>query len=133
VYRERWWLHAERQTSLYAAISGLRRVLVISNVSKHFAVAFCDAEQVFDHNVSVFTFGQYSASAVLQSRIHDIWAEAFSSTLENRRGYRRSDCFETFPFPPGWENSERLENAGAAYDTCREAIISSSTSCLTEV
>jgi hypothetical protein len=133
VYRERWWLHAERQASLYAAISDLTRVLVISNVSKHFAIAFCDAEQVFDHNVSVFTFGQYSAFAVLQSRIHDIWAEAFSSTLENRRGYRRSDCFETFPFPPGWENSEVLENAGADYDAGRESIISSSSSCLTEV
>jgi hypothetical protein len=133
IYRERWWLHAERQTSLYASIAALERVLAISNVSKHFAVAFCDPAQIFDHNLTVFAFASYSALALLQSRVHDIWAEAFSSTLENRRGYRRSDCFETFPFPVEWEEKPELEEAGTAYDLHRDALIHAASTGLTKV
>ena len=29
--------------------------------------------------------------------------------------YTPSDCFETFPFPEGWETHSALEAAGKAY------------------
>ncbi len=40
-----------------------------------------------------------------------------SSTLEDRQGYRPSDCFETFPFPDCWDVDPALESIGRAYDT----------------
>jgi hypothetical protein len=40
---------------------------------------------------------------ILSSRIHCVWALAMGSTLENRPVYTSSVCFETFPFPAGFD------------------------------
>ena len=37
--------------------------------------------------------------------------------------YTPSDCFETFPFPPGWETNARLEEIGRAYYDFRAALM----------
>ena len=37
--------------------------------------------------------------------------------------YTPSDCFETFPFPDGWETHPALEAAGAAYYDFRAALM----------
>jgi hypothetical protein len=37
----------------------------------------------------------------LSSRIHVLWALAKGGTLEDRPVYNTTQCFETFPFPPG--------------------------------
>lgn len=37
--------------------------------------------------------------------------------------YTPSDCFETFPFPPGFETSPALEAAGQAYHDFRAALM----------
>jgi hypothetical protein len=63
------------------------------------------------------TFGvhyTFAAFAVLQSRIHEIWVHFTASTLEDRLGYRASDCFQTFPFPPTFESDQLLETSGAS-------------------
>ena len=51
----------------------------------------------------------------MQARTHELWVRFFSSTLEDRIGYRPSDCFETFPFPENWQTDPTLEAAGKAY------------------
>ena len=47
----------------------------------------------------------------------------FSSTLEDRLGYRPSDCFETFPFPNHWETDPTLEAIGKEYYEYRTALM----------
>jgi hypothetical protein len=37
--------------------------------------------------------------------------------------YAPSDCFATFPFPPGFEHAPALEAAGRAYHDCRAALM----------
>ena len=39
----------------------------------------------------------------------------FGSSLEDRLRYAPSDCFETFPFPPNFENRSQLEASGQSY------------------
>ena len=56
-----------------------------------------------------------SSFCILQSRIHEVWARFFSSTLKDDLQYAPSDCFETFPFPSGYESNPALEEAGKAY------------------
>jgi hypothetical protein len=56
-----------------------------------------------------------AALCVLQSRVHELWARFFASSLEDRLRYTPSDCFETFPFPPDFEHDPTLEAAGEAY------------------
>jgi len=98
-YRKLWWRFGELRPGLYAALAPLSRCLVTSAISKHRVFAFAPAEWVFSHNTYVFPTDQFSDFAVLQSRVHLPWAALLSSGLEERGGYRPSDCFETFPFP----------------------------------
>src|SRR5207249_2813719 len=57
------------------------------------------------------------------SSVHDVWSRFFSSSLEDRQGYRPSDCFETFPFPERFMSDSALEAAGRAYYEFRAALM----------
>jgi hypothetical protein len=111
--RERWWQYAEKALGLYEAISHLDRALVNPLYSSHLSFAFLLTRQVFTNKLNVLPFADYSTFCLLQSRVHERWARAFSSTLEDRLAYAPSDCFETFPFPS--TGASRLETAGKAY------------------
>jgi len=119
----RWWRHADSRPALYGAIAGLERVLANSQVSSRVQFAFCDAGAVFGHTANVFALDTYAAFCALQSRPHELWARFFGSSLEDRLRYTPSDCFETFPFPPGWTTDPALEAAGKAYYELRAALM----------
>jgi hypothetical protein len=119
----KWWMFARSAGDLYAAIAGLDRVLVNSQVSSHVQFAFLPARMVFAHTTNVFPFSTHAAFSVLQARPHEIWTRFFSSSLEDRLRYTPSDCFETFPFPENWENHPALEAAGEAYYDFRAALM----------
>jgi hypothetical protein len=78
---------------------------------------------VFAESLPVFPFARQPAFSVLQSRVHEIWARFFGSSLEDRLRYTPSDCFETFPFPDGWESIATLDAAGHAYYEFRAALM----------
>ena len=44
-------------------------------------------------------------------------------TLEDRQGYRPSDCFETFPLPAGYDENPILSRIGVAYHDFRAAMM----------
>jgi hypothetical protein len=67
------------------------------------------------HTINLFPIGTFAAFCALQSRVHEIWARFFASSLEDRLRYTPSDCFETFPFPEGFESNVALEAAGKEY------------------
>ena len=110
-----WWQHYHQAKDLYATIERLDRVLVNSQVSAHLQFAFLPTELVFAHTTYVFPFETYAAFCALQSRPHEIWARFFASSLEDRLRYTPSDCFETFPFPDGWNTHPELERIGTDY------------------
>jgi hypothetical protein len=114
-YRRLWWQFAERQPAMLDAISGLDRVMITSYVTAHLSFSFQPTDRVFSHSLAVFAFDAYSAFCVLQARPHEVWARFFSSSLEDRLRYTPSDCFETFPFPLGYEYNTALEEAGRIY------------------
>ena len=62
-------------------------------------------------------------SAAFSLELHEIWARFFSSSMKDDLRYAPSDCFETFPFPPGFETSPALETAGRAYHDHRAALM----------
>ena len=65
--------------------------------------------------MTIITLDQDAAFSLLQSRLHEAFASFLSSTLEDRQGYRPSDCFEPFPFPSNWETDPTLEAIGKTY------------------
>jgi hypothetical protein len=121
--KELWWQFIRPRPELQAAIAGLERVLVISQVTQHVAFTFLPAGMVYSHRLYVVAESRSSAFAVLQSSIHETWARFFGSSLEDRFMYATVDCFETFPFPEGWETHPALEAAGCAYYDFRAALM----------
>lgn len=118
-----WWQYWRPRRELYDAIDKLDRVLVNSLVSGHLSFAFQQPRQVFSHKLHVCGASSYSAFACLQSRVHEIWARFFSSSMKDDLNYSPSDCFETFPFPSDWLSNKSLERAGRDYYERRSKIM----------
>jgi hypothetical protein len=78
-------------------------------------MAFVPSTWVYSESLTVFTLDTDAAFAALQSRPHEVWARFFASSMKDDLRYTPSDCFETFPFPPGFETSPELEAVGQAY------------------
>ena len=123
--RERWWHYAEKRPGLYTAVAGLERrgVLAISRIGQHAAFTFLPSETVYAETTIVFPFDTHAALCALQSRVHEIWARFFGSSMKDDLRYTPSDCFETFPFPEDWETRPDLEAAGQAYHDFRTALM----------
>ena len=121
--KAKWWLWGRYTPALYSAIEGLDRVIVCPIVSNKISFAFLPARVVFSHKLTVFPFQSSSALCALHSNVHEIWARFFSSTMKDDINYSPSDCFETFPFPHGWEAHPTLEAAGMAYHEYRAAVM----------
>ena len=118
-----WWQMYHQARDLHGAIAGLERVLINSQVSAHLQFAFSPTDMVFAHTTYTYAFATYAAFCTLQSRPHETWARFFASSLEDRLRYTPSDCFETFPFPDGWETHPSLEAAGKTYYEHRAALM----------
>lgn len=111
-----WWRFGETTPALFKAIAPLDRVLITAcGASKYHSITFLSSGMVFSHALAVFALDTYTAFAILQSQIHELWSRFFGSSLEDRLRYTPSDCFETFPFPPNWENNPQLEAIGKEY------------------
>jgi hypothetical protein len=80
-------------------------------------------EAVFAQTLKVFAFDSNAAFGILQSRVHETWARFFGSSMKDDLRYTPSDCFETFPFPEGWETHPALEAAGRDYYEFRAALM----------
>jgi hypothetical protein len=115
---QKWWLFARPATDLYAAVSGMRRVVARSLTSTNFSTfSFVPTGIVFDQTLVVFALSQDAAFALLTSRVHECWAVFLGGTMKDDPRYNVKDCFRTFPLPPAWEGSEALEQTGR---TCFE-------------
>ena len=121
--RERWWHYAEKRPGLYETIAKLNRVLFHGFTCQHLQFAFLPKAIVYAGPHNVFPLTTYAAFCALQSRPHEIWARFFASSLEDRLRYTPSDCFDTYPFIPGWETNPSLEAAGQEYYEFRAALM----------
>ena len=121
--RERWWHYAEKRPGLYATVAGLERVLAISRVGQQAAFVFLPKDMVYAESMIILPFTTHAAFCALQSRPHEIWARFFGSSMKDDLRYTPSDCFETFPFPEGWETHPGLEAIGKAYYDFRAALM----------
>jgi hypothetical protein len=121
--RKNWWQFLRPRPELHAAIAGFPRVLV-TTLHQHFlAITFLRGDSVFSHALGVFAVDDFVRFGILQSRIHDVWARQFGSSMKDDLRYTPSDCFETFPFPVGWQESAGLDRVGRDYYGHRAALM----------
>jgi hypothetical protein len=126
------WQYWRPRPEMFAAVSGLSRVLVCSQISTHCVFAFLPSDWVFSHALNVFAFERYGAFAILQSRAHEIWVRVFGSSMKDDLRYTPTDCFETFPFPLGWKVNQVLEQIGKKYYEYRAELMERTDKGLTE-
>lgn len=130
--RIKWWQYAEKRPGLVKAIAPLNRVLVVARVGQHGLFTFLSNNMVFSEQLVVFPNEHNSFFCTLQSRIHEIWARFFSSSMKDDLRYAPSDCFETFPFPENWETNPTLETVGQTYYEYRAQLMVRNNQGLTE-
>ncbi len=113
--REKYWIYERTRHDLYKKIENLKNVLVASLHQPHWVIGRIPANVVFSHALGIFPFESYPPIAVLQSRIHELWARFLGSSMKDDLRYTPSDCFETFPFPKDYERNIHLDESGKAY------------------
>ncbi|NVZ08404.1 class I SAM-dependent DNA methyltransferase [Allochromatium humboldtianum] len=100
-YRRYWWRHGEPRIAMRAALEGLPRYLVTSEVAKHRTFVWLKSAILPDKRLIVIARADDTTFGILHSRFHELWSLRLGATLEDRPCYRPSTCFETFPFPDG--------------------------------
>ncbi len=91
--------------------------------SPHVCFTFLPSTWVYANKLGVIVFEDFSEFAILQSRIHEVWTRAFGATLKDDNAYSLTDCFETFPSPPGYKADPALEAVGQTYHDHRAAMM----------
>jgi hypothetical protein len=131
VLRDRWWQYAEKRPGMRRAIRDIPSVIVVTQTSPHLSVSFLKSGLVYDQKLVIFAKHTGDYFSILQSRVHEIWAREFSSTLEDRLSYTPSDCFATFPLP--CVVGDGLTMAGNEYARYRAASMVSRNEGLTRI
>lgn len=118
-----WWIFWRPRMKLWNIIKDQEAVLLRTRVSPHHS--FIRYGMPFVPDTSLVAFPDYSDArfAALQSRLHEVWARFFASSMKDDLRYTPSDCFETFPFPDGFETSQALKDAGQSYHDHRAALM----------
>lgn len=118
-----WWRFWRTRTELFEAVSGLERVFVVTRHQNHWTVAGMQPLVVFSEALVVFSLSSNASFCALQSRPHELWARFFGSSMKDDLRYTPSDCFVTFPFPPGWTETPTLEVVGKRYYDFRATLM----------
>ena len=118
-----WWRFGENTPALFKAIGQCNRVLAVARVGPYGSFTFLPSNTVYSEQLIVISIPTDNAFCVLQSRIHEIWARFFGSSMGDTLRYTPSDCFEAFPFPENWETDEALETIGQTYYEFRAALM----------
>jgi hypothetical protein len=111
-----WWQFERFRSELYRAIARLERVLAVNcGATPHMSFAFLNSRMIFANTLAIIAFETNSAFCILQSRIHEVWARFFASSMKDDLRYTPTDCFETFPFLRSFETNPTFQHAGQEY------------------
>lgn len=123
VRAEKWWRHGRRRPELRSALNGLTHYIATSETAKHrFFVKF-PVEVAPEHKLIVIPSQLDVMLGILSSRIHCLWAVENGGRLGvgNDPVYNSSLCFETFPFPPGFNLKAKVAPACDALQAIAKA------------
>jgi len=124
--RRLWWQFGETAPGLRAALAGLSRCLVVPRVGRHLLISLQPTDRVLSEGIVVFARNDWFSFALLQSRVHEVWARQVASSLKTDLRYTPSRCFEAFPQPrPTPEAHAIAARAGRALFSLRHELLTS--------
>lgn len=97
----RWWQFLWPRPIFREAIESLLRFIAGTATGKRILFCWCGPDTCPSNSTNVFALADDYEMGILTSAIHTSWAQARSSTLEDRIRYTPSSAFETFPWPSG--------------------------------
>ncbi|WP_298807861.1 DNA methyltransferase [uncultured Sphingomonas sp.] len=124
--KQMWWQFGVSAKNLTNALGELPRghcLVVNRGAAPHIAFAKVSKDFCLGKTLAVFALSSDAAFATLQSRVHEVWARFFASSMKDDLRYTPSDCFETFPLPPDYADAPALEQAGQRYHDARAALM----------
>lgn len=103
LYREKWWLFAERRPGFRKATSNFSRYIATPKVSRHRYFVWLHTVVAPDNLVIVVARDDDTAFGILHSRFHEEWSLRSGAWIGsgNDPTYTPTTTFETFPFPDG--------------------------------
>lgn len=129
--RDYWWQFAETRPGMMRAISNNKRVLVANcAAAKYLSFSFLPPGLVYSQSLYVFADQSFQHFAVVQSRVHEVWARMFGTSMKDDLRYTGTTCYENYPFPA---QSATLESAGSTYNDARTEVMASTQLGLTKL
>lgn len=120
IYAQNWWIHMEPRPGMREVFSGLTRFIATPRVSKHRLFTWVQKRTLPDSATIAFARDDDYFFGILRSRVHEVWARAMGTQLEDRPRYTPTSTFETFPFPePTPEQVDEISAAAERLDTLR--------------
>jgi hypothetical protein len=124
--RDTWWIFGEPCSKLRAAMPPLKRYIATVKTAKHRIFQFLDADVLPDSKLIALTLESGEQLGVLSTKVHEAWALATGSTLEDRPTYVKTVGFEAFPFPSDDTGltpalTERIRSLAEQLDAHRKA------------
>lgn len=119
-YRENWWLHANRVDEAKPFLDVYGRLLALTCVSRHLALAFVSKGTIIQDRMILILLSRYSDFCILQSQVHELWVRTVGTTLGDAMSYTTL-CFDSFPRPQNAHLS--LEEVGKSFYEFRAGIM----------
>ncbi|TDN36783.1 class I SAM-dependent DNA methyltransferase [Hymenobacter sp. UV11] len=121
-YRRNWWIFGEPRKSFRPALAGLERYIATTLTAKHRLFQFVEEQIIADDSLVVVASDNAYYLGVLSSRIHVVWALAAGADLGgNTPRYRKTRCFDPFPFPtPTAAQQAHIRELAEALDAHRK-------------
>ncbi|WFU56824.1 N-6 DNA methylase [Bradyrhizobium pachyrhizi] len=114
-----WWTFWRPRVRLWNIIRSKNSILIRTRVSPHHAIIRYKTPVIPDTSLVAFPHENDAWFSMLQSRVHELWARFFSSSMKDDLRYTPSDCFRTFPFPHAFETDRTLDDIGKSYQAFR--------------
>ncbi|RTL70279.1 MAG: hypothetical protein EKK42_03510 [Pseudonocardiaceae bacterium] len=115
-----WWRYWRSRSELYESIAGLKRVVVLTLVSKTVMPTVVPTGQVFSHALGVFASDDMAVLVLLSSAPHYWWARSRASSMKADLRYTPSDVFETLALPG---LTQEMRDVGNSLDTHRRNVM----------
>lgn len=121
IHQDCFWKYWDMRPGLRTAQARLARYLVTASNSKYLVFRFQSGCTIFNQKTKIIFTEDFSAFAMLQSTIHDVWARWRSGSRgAGSIAYSTSKALSTFPLLES-EDNDTLNEVGMKFSESRQA------------